>query len=169
MELWKLALYPDYKTTEITQDVEEKLARLGKGTIPDLIETHLRAIREDLEAKIQETLPFTFNDDFSKLKTEVFLSVPQMWPVESNNVMLEAAKRAGFGRVELVYEPHCAMGAFGHMLQRRSLPSVLQNGDIIHVADAGGGTADFVSYQIDVSDGEGAHMLLKVVKEPTGS
>lgn len=167
MELWKLALYPDHKSAAITQAVNNKLKRLNKSSVEDLIKDHLKAIKPELEAKITEALPFHYTGALDTLTMEVFLSVPQMWTVESNKVMIDAARAAGFQRVELVFEPHCAMGCFGALVQLR-LPDVLQAGDIVHVADAGGGTADFVSYRVDVSNGYGANMVLNVAQAPKG-
>lgn len=82
--------------------------------------------------------------------------------------MINAAKEAGFEHVELGYEPVCAIGCFGHIVEYR-IQGVLQQGDVIHVADVGGGTGDFVSVEVDMTSNDGAKLALKMAGKPKGA
>lgn len=95
---------------------------------------------------------------------ELFLSVPQMWTAPANLHMVQAAKAAGISRVELVYEPQCAAAFFTHAVQPRNL--AVHN--VILIADIGGGTGDFVSYECRSNLGDGAKVGLQLIGEAEG-
>ena len=69
--------------------------------------------------------------------------------------MTKGAKDAGIPHVELVYEPHCAAAYFAHKVRDR-VNMQLKTGDVVIVADIGGGTGDFVSYKLKTDSNLGA-------------
>ena len=100
------------------------------------------------------------------MEIEVFISVPQMWKAPANRFMTQSAKDAGFKYVELVYEPHCAAAYYANNIM--NTPSRLSKGDVLIIADIGGGTGDFVSYEFGGSGDNGAKMPLSIVGNPEG-
>lgn len=96
----------------------------------------------------------------------MFISVPQMWKAPANRFMTQSAKEAGFKYVELVYEPHCAAAYYANNIM--NTPSQLSKGDVLIIADIGGGTGDFVSYEFGGSGNDGAKMPLSIVGNPEG-
>ena len=81
--------------------------------------------------------------------------------------MTQAAKNAGIGYVELVYEPQCAVAYYTYKIMERT-PSQLEVGSVITVPDIGGGTGDFVSYRITTHGQTGAGVGLEMVGKATG-
>ena len=69
--------------------------------------------------------------------------------------------------MEPVFEPQCAAVYFTHTIKDR-LPKQLTAGDILLIADIGGGTGDFVSYQFLGDSDDGARVALQPVGEATG-
>lgn len=96
----------------------------------------------------------------------MFISVPQMWKAPANRFMTQSAKAAGFKYVELVYEPHCAAAYYANNIM--NTPSQLSKGDVLIIADIGGGTGDFVSYEFGGHGDDGAKMPLSIVGNPEG-
>lgn len=80
--------------------------------------------------------------------------------------MTQSAKDAGFKYVELVYEPHCAAAYYANNIM--NTPSQLSKGDVLIIADIGGGTGDFVSYEFGGHGDDGAKMPLSIVGNPEG-
>lgn len=81
--------------------------------------------------------------------------------------MTKAAKDAGIEHVELVYEPQCAAAYYTHNIKDR-LPRQLEVGDVLLIADVGGGTGDFVSYEYRHDSAMGAKVGLKMVGQARG-
>lgn len=88
------------------------------------------------------------NNDFMSLDKEHYVTVPQMWLPDATKLMATACQRAGFENVELVQEPQSA-AAFtlqgmleeGQQWMRfQNLLQTIQPGDVMLVADVGGGT-----------------------------
>ncbi|KAM3507970.1 hypothetical protein MY10362_001473 [Beauveria mimosiformis] len=71
-------------------------------------------------------------------------SVPAVWSDAAKNATLEAAKAAGISPVTLIKEPEAAA-----LYSIRQLDVFLAPGDIIVICDAGGGTVDLISYEIE--------------------
>ncbi|OAA40481.1 Hsp70 family chaperone [Beauveria brongniartii RCEF 3172] len=71
-------------------------------------------------------------------------SVPAVWSDAAKNATLEAAKAAGISPVTLIKEPEAAA-----LYTIQQLDAFLAPGDTIVVCDAGGGTVDLISYEID--------------------
>ena len=82
--------------------------------------------------------------------------------------MTEAGKTAGIDRIQLVYEPQCAAAFYAYRV-KKSMPTRLAVGDVLLVADIGGGTGDFVSYQLVSDTSSGANIRLKFVGTAEGT
>lgn len=104
VDLWKLTLYDDHKTADITKEVTEQLKGRGTETVENLISVHLTAVLQEANTQIRELVALDYDGDFDSLSIKVFVSVPQMWTIKSNQVMVEAVKAAGVPWAELVYE-----------------------------------------------------------------
>lgn len=96
------------------------------------------------------------------MPVELFLSVPQMWRSPANRRMTMAAKRAGVPYVELVYEPQCAVAFYTYKI-RSNKSAEIKTGQIVLVADIGGGTGDFASYELTSDSSTGASVGLALV------
>ncbi|KAK5676014.1 hypothetical protein LTS10_011303 [Elasticomyces elasticus] len=159
IELWKMLLYESMATSVVAQRVRQQLA---ERTLDDLLTTHFQAILEKVKIWVKTSSP-----EFDAMPVQLFLSVPQMWKAPANRKMTIAAKRAGIEHVELVYEPQCAAGYFTGNIKNQA-PSWLDKGDVLLVADVGGGTGDFVSFEYESSSRDGAKVRLRTVGEPEG-
>ena len=160
VELWKLALYKDHDTDPIAAKVISQLKRLGIDSVSDLIRIHFQAIIEETK----ENLRNRFEDQFEidSLPIKLFINVPQKWDLSKSRVMTEAAKAAGVDCVHTVYEAESATGYLMAFLQAHQ-PNALKPGDIILIADIGGGTGDYASYLVVEGSDEGAGVTLKSV------
>ena len=67
-----------------------------------------------------------------------------------------------------MYEPQCAAAYFTHQIKDR-LPQQASEGDVILIADIGGGTGDFVSYEFCQDAVAGAKVGLKLVGTAEGA
>lgn len=77
LELWKLLLYKDHRSSPIAQQVKEQL---GDRTLGDLLTTHLREIINAAKEQIKSAQTSEFSiEDVDNLPMQLFLSVPQMW------------------------------------------------------------------------------------------
>lgn len=168
----KLALYKDHKSHEITQRVQQQLAADNQA-METLIAHHLNAIvTEILDFADRTPTGATFRHRY--LEKEWYLSIPQMWDPNATKVMIKAARYAGLQNVELVYEPQAAaaftLDGLNTYIKRftAGLPYALVPGDVVQVADLGGGTGDFVSYAIDKVEA-GAEVELRLVGKPSGA
>ncbi|KAI7495508.1 hypothetical protein KC367_g7271 [Hortaea werneckii] len=169
IDLWKLVLYRQHKDSDMGKRVLSKLKKAGK-TLSQLLTTHFSAIvaksRESLKCDSRVMLEFS-DEQIDSMEIEVFISVPQMWKAPANRFMTQSAKDAGFKYVELVYEPHCAAAYYANNIM--NTPSQLSKGDVLIIADIGGGTGDFVSYEFGGSGDNGAKMPLSIVGNPEGA
>lgn len=83
------------------------------------------------------------------MPTKLLLSVPKMWEVPESHKMATAAKAAGVDHVDILYEPQCAAAyLLDDIIKRPTLTASMRVGSVILVADPGGGTGDFVAYEI---------------------
>ena len=90
-----------------------------------------------------------------------------MWKAPANKVMTKAAKDAGISYVELVYEPQCAAAYCMHNLKDQ-IYKPLSVGDILLIADIGGGTGDFVSFEFKSAGEKGARVGLRMAGNAEG-
>ncbi|KAH7139869.1 Hsp70 family protein-like protein [Dactylonectria estremocensis] len=72
------------------------------------------------------------------------LSVPAVWSDAAKNATLMAAKMAGLHPVSLIKEPEAAA-----LYTLQSLNFSLKEGNVFVLCDAGGGTVDLISYQVE--------------------
>ncbi|KAK4087199.1 hypothetical protein Purlil1_8497 [Purpureocillium lilacinum] len=87
-----------------------------------------------------------------KSRFHIVITVPAMWPLYAHGRMRQAAQKAGLlaehqgreTRLNLVSEPEAAALAIVSSLCKKSTV-----GDTLVVCDAGGGTADLISYVIE--------------------
>ncbi|GAB1740506.1 hypothetical protein NU219Hw_g5609t1 [Hortaea werneckii] len=169
IDLWKLVLYKQHKDSPMGKRVLAHLKKNGK-TLSQLLTTHFSAIvaksREALKCDSRVMLDFS-DEQIDSMEIEVFISVPQMWKAPANRFMTQSAKAAGFKYVELVYEPHCAAAYYANNIM--NTPRQLSRGDVLIIADIGGGTGDFVSYEFGGPGDDGAKMPLSIVGNPEGA
>ncbi|KAM3494059.1 hypothetical protein MY3957_002655 [Beauveria namnaoensis] len=83
-------------------------------------------------------------DALDLFQVEYVMSVPAVWSDAAKNATLEAAKAAGISPVTLIKEPEAAA-----LYSIRQLDAFLTPGDVIVICDAGGGTVDLISYEIE--------------------
>jgi hypothetical protein len=98
---------------------------------------------------------------------EIILTVPASFDAAARELTVEAARAAGFEHLTLLEEPQAAFYAWldGHGDEWRKLVSV---GDLVLVADVGGGTTDFTLIEVGEEGGNlaltrlavGDHLLL---------
>jgi len=95
-----------------------------------------------------ETLSRRWGERFVKeAKIQVVLTVPAVWSDKAKQATLQAAERAGMGKVAellIVSEPEAAAVYTLKAIQ----PNVLNEGDNFIVCDAGGGTVDLIAYKV---------------------
>ncbi|NVM20958.1 MAG: Hsp70 family protein [Desulfobacterales bacterium] len=107
------------------------------------------------------------NQDFLLESQEIFLTVPASFDATARELTVRAADIAGISRVTLLEEPQ---GAFYSWIESThdSWRDEVSVGDVILVADIGGGTTDFSLILVSESEGElvleriavGDHILL---------
>ncbi|KAH6884874.1 hypothetical protein B0T10DRAFT_550765 [Thelonectria olida] len=77
---------------------------------------------------------------------EYVLSVPAVWTDAAKDSTLKAARIAGLSPVQLIKEPEAAALWTAKKMDRRLHPN-----DSFVVCDAGGGTVDLISYQVEAA------------------
>ncbi|EXK29750.1 hypothetical protein FOXG_11731 [Fusarium oxysporum f. sp. lycopersici 4287] len=88
-----------------------------------------------------------FSKDYVALcHKEYVLSVPAVWSDAAKDATLKAAEMAGLGPVHLIKEPEAAALWTAKKMDRR-----LNRNDCFVVCDAGGGTVDLISYQVEAA------------------
>lgn len=114
-------------------------------TTVTLIADFLRKIKETTLATIKKT--YWMQSEIGA-KIVWILTVPAIWKDAAKNSMILAAKKAGLGErgvdFELTSEPECGATYSLNVIQ----PNDLSPGDVFVICDAGGGTADLISYKI---------------------
>ena len=96
----------------------------------------------------------------------VLMSVPQMWEGPANHALARAAKNAGIEFMSLVWEPHSAAAHFSSGM--RHGPRCLNAGDVLLMADVGGGTRDFGLLKIVSTTRDGGKVRFETEGVPTG-
>ncbi|KAH6847777.1 hypothetical protein B0I37DRAFT_375808 [Chaetomium sp. MPI-CAGE-AT-0009] len=87
------------------------------------------------------------DDEDNKYVLRAVLTVPAMWSQEAKDKTRSLALAAGVpGPIEIVSEPEAAAIAAFRVLAEEG--TTFKAGDIFVVCDAGGGTADLISYEI---------------------
>ncbi|KAK1237476.1 hypothetical protein MKX08_003101 [Trichoderma sp. CBMAI-0020] len=80
-------------------------------------------------------------------RKEYVFSVPAVWSDAAKHATLKAAEMAGLTPVQLIKEPEAAA-----LWTTKKLNAALNSGDVFVVCDAGGGTVDLVSYEVETTD-----------------
>ncbi|KAJ3537626.1 hypothetical protein NM208_g6234 [Fusarium decemcellulare] len=88
-----------------------------------------------------------FSKDYVALcRKEYVLSVPAVWSDAAKDATLKAAEIAGLSPIHLIKEPEAAALWTAKKMDRR-----LNRNDTFIVCDAGGGTVDLISYQVEAA------------------
>ncbi|KAM3506928.1 hypothetical protein MY11210_007359 [Beauveria gryllotalpidicola] len=101
----------------------------------------LRALKAHGMSQIATNLA---QDALDLFQIEYVMSVPAVWSDAAKNATLKAAKAAGIYPVTLIKEPEAAA-----LYTIQQLDAFLDPGDVIVICDAGGGTVDLISYEIE--------------------
>ena len=76
VELWKLLLYKDLSTAKIAKEADKTL---GDRWVDDLLEVHLRAVKQAAIANIKQMAGLDFSvRELEEADIQLFLSVPQV-------------------------------------------------------------------------------------------
>ena len=87
-------------------------------------------------------------------------AVPAIWSDKAKHDTVTAARMSGIHPVTLIKEPEAAA-----LYTMYSLDHALQKGDAFVVCDAGGGTVDLISYEVEATQPK---LLLKELVTGTG-
>ena len=121
-------------------------------------------------AHIRKSWNYTLAREDSRLRLEhqeIFLTVPASFDAVARNLTVEAAEMAGLAKTSLLEEPQAALYAWIDRT-RGEWRDMVQVGDLIMVADVGGGTTDLSLIKVTEADGElnlervsvGKHLLV---------
>ncbi|KAK5171043.1 uncharacterized protein LTR77_004187 [Saxophila tyrrhenica] len=170
VELWKLALYDGHTPQSKAKESVIVDKQLGNDyNLDDLLAAYLRSVIGYATEKIAvaKTYSSMSKDEIGRVPVHLFIGVPQMWDSVVNKMLTDAARAAGCASVDTVHESRCATAFYTHGL--RSLASAsFQIGDIVLVADIGGGTGDFVTFRLGDDPEDGAQVKLFQVGTPDG-
>ncbi|KAF2467960.1 uncharacterized protein BDR25DRAFT_266432 [Lindgomyces ingoldianus] len=156
LKWFKLLLIPDAEMPQKIRDAKEirttkrLLQKLGKS-LEDVIADYLQRIWECALIDIKQQQ----GSSADSMPLRIIMTVPASWTKDARNQMKSAAIKAGLlsrrigvmdTKFEFVGEPEAAaLAAFFDGNVRRSMNA----GDIITICDAGGGTVDTVTYEIE--------------------
>ena len=135
-------LPPDYsrKATDLTRDYLKKL------------HDHIISV---LKSKLGEAVLAT-------IPVEYVLTVPAIWQDKAKDATRTAAKAAGFGdKIHMISEPEAAIT---YALDTMDV-GIFKTGDTFVCCDAGGGTADLISYTIEGFEGK----IVKIKEAASGT
>ncbi|KAF3941340.1 hypothetical protein ABW19_dt0203577 [Dactylella cylindrospora] len=142
---FKLLLQPDAyaENFQYITEANASLKQLGKS-VDDVITDYLRWIWGRGSKHIEQYGGSDFRTVFN---IKVILTVPAAWKPIAKDRTLQAAKRAGIpGTIDIVSEPEAA--ALSTLMDKKENDE-LRVGDAVIVCDAGGGTVDLISYQVE--------------------
>ncbi|KAL7922154.1 hypothetical protein ACQKWADRAFT_327223 [Trichoderma austrokoningii] len=123
-------------------NIAEELQQLPKTPI-EITADFIGAIHKHAIEEISKKFP----KDYVRLcRKEYIFSVPAVWSDAAKHATLKAAEMAGLTPVQLVKEPQAAA-----LWTTKKLNVALNSGDVFVVCDAGGGTVDLISYEVETS------------------
>ncbi|OCL10017.1 actin-like ATPase domain-containing protein [Glonium stellatum] len=125
-----------------TSNIKNDLKKLPKAPVmvaADFIGAIYRHALQEISAQV----PRSYMDLCQK---QFVLSVPAVWSDAAKNSTLQAAKIAGLFPVTMIKEPEAAAL---HTLH--DLGFTLHVGDAFIICDAGGGTVDLISYEVEAT------------------
>ncbi|KIX03793.1 uncharacterized protein Z518_07346 [Rhinocladiella mackenziei CBS 650.93] len=120
---------------------EAENAKLPKHVV-NVASDYMRAIFQHAIKAIGDG--YMDRESLSQMKRQCVLTVPALWSDKAKNMTLQAAQTAGIAPVEMITEPEAAALFTLHSMRSKGLKAK----DAIVVCDAGGGTADLISYEI---------------------
>ncbi|KAJ3494688.1 hypothetical protein NLG97_g3918 [Lecanicillium saksenae] len=142
----KLLLDPNQ---ELPLHVSPSCVRATLNSLPpskslqDVAADFMRALIAHGMSQIETKVTCNLLDMF---EPEYIISVPAIWSDAAKNVTLEAAKMAGIAPVTLIKEPEAAA-----LYAIRQLDTDVNSSDVIVICDAGGGTVDLISYEVEAT------------------
>jgi len=138
----KLLLDPDQpRPYFIPTNVEAEMAKLPK-TVLEVASDYMGAVFKHALKEIEsDSLDPSFLESFQK---QFVLTVPAVWSDKAKDMTLRAARNAGISPVSMITEPEAASLYTLLSVKNKGLKS----GDAIIICDAGGGTVDLVTYEI---------------------
>lgn len=141
----KILLEENHKYVTMVEPVKDSNTLLRKvdKTAQEVVADYLKLLWDYTIDDIRKFHP-DYKDIFS---LRVVLTVPAIWSHRAKEKTLQAAKIAGMpGEIKLVTEPEAAALA---TLKDKAEENQLMAGDAFVVCDAGGGTVDLISYEIE--------------------
>lgn len=128
----------------------------------DACTRYLKHLAEAWNASMARDVP-----DLRLEAQEIVLTVPASFDAAARELTVEAARAAGFEHLTLLEEPQAAFYAWLESIGDR-WRSEVQTGDLVLVADLGGGTTDFTLIEVGEENGNlaltrlavGDHLLL---------
>ncbi|KAL3954485.1 hypothetical protein ACCO45_010048 [Purpureocillium lilacinum] len=138
----KLLLDPNQKPPYYLQtpDPRKVLKSLPKPPV-EVAADFMKSIYQHALAEISKTVP----QEYMKLcRKEHVLSVPAVWSDAAKDATLRAAEIAEISNITLIKEPEAAA-----LYTAKSLDFCISRDDAFVICDAGGGTVDLVSYEVE--------------------
>ncbi|KAK3049708.1 hypothetical protein LTR09_009130 [Extremus antarcticus] len=172
VRLWKLALYEAHETSDVTAVVNKQLGQ--HHTVDELIATQLEATIEKIKKILAQPKSFSNPSTAStreiddEVEVELYIGVPEVWKSPSNKKMADAGEDAGAHRVELIEESRTSLAFFADRLVRLT-EDHLKFGEVIVVADIGGGTAEVLSFERKSDPNTGAQVKLHQIGRADGA
>ncbi|GAB0134427.1 hypothetical protein EsDP_00002801 [Epichloe bromicola] len=118
---------------------------LDVATLPksptEIASDFMKGIYKHALAEISKTAPKAYVDICTK---KFIVTVPAVWSDAAKHATLSAAKDAGIHPVIMIKEPEAAA-----LYAAKSFSFALQANDAFVVCDAGGGTVDLISYEVE--------------------
>ncbi|KAK5947351.1 hypothetical protein PMZ80_001501 [Knufia obscura] len=149
----KLLLEPDFSwsASSLSKDIVDPTST--KALLADLGLSPLQATTTFLKLFWAHVKQQIINEhsraSYDAAEKHIVLTVPAVWSDAAKQNTFKMAENAGLGRQDLklstVAEPEAAAIA---VLRNRTRASTLEEGDCFVVVDAGGGTVDLTSYQM---------------------
>ncbi|KAF1843607.1 uncharacterized protein K460DRAFT_396871 [Cucurbitaria berberidis CBS 394.84] len=143
-------LPPKVRESKQLQSTKKLLQKLNKTEV-DVTSDYLQRLWLCALEDIRRQIP----NSIDGMPFRIILSVPAKWPKEARDKMHSAAQKAGLlsrqgggleTKLEFVGEPEAAaIAAFFEGNVRHNI----KVGDIVVICDAGGGTVDIVTYEVD--------------------
>lgn len=122
-------------------NTKAELKKLGKPPI-EVAADYIRSIYNHALERIAAKVPENYLEN--DVQKKFVITVPAVWSDKAKDATLKAAKLAGIFPATLIKEPEAAAMYTLHVLQDRGLDV----GDALVICDAGGGTVDLISYEI---------------------
>ncbi|KFA66207.1 hypothetical protein S40285_05120 [Stachybotrys chlorohalonatus IBT 40285] len=123
-----------------TGNIKQDLKKLPKPPI-DVAADFIGAIYKHALTEISKEVLDGYMDICQK---DFVISVPAVWSDAAKDATLQAAKKAGLYPVTLIKEPEAAA-----LYTLHALDFVLAPEDAFIICDAGGGTVDLISYEVE--------------------